>query len=557
MPENISDLTKSTNIADHLRTMAKMQPYKKAVVAFAGRNHDGLARYVHLTLRQLDKESDCLAHGLEAAGISQGMRTVLMVTPGLDFIAITFAMFKAGVVPVVVDPGMGIKPMLRCLEVSRPEAFIGVPRAHLMRKIYPKYFRTVRKWVTVGRRWFWGGLTVDDLRYRPWRQYPLAEVKPDETAAVLFTTGSTGPAKGVLYTHTAFDAQVRHIRSRFEITADESDLPTFPLFALFDPAMGMTAVIPDMDPTQPARAQPQKLIEAISNHGVSNMFASPALLRRLGAYCNQKNIKLPSLKRIISAGAPVTPAILARFTSVLDKDAEIFTPYGATEAMPVLAIGSREILAETAKLTEKGYGICVGRPVRGIDVKVIAIYDDPIREWSEELVAPNGDIGEICVRGDVVTQGYFESPMDDLLAKIKSEDGGVWHRMGDLGWKDSRGRIWFCGRKSHRVVTPHETLFTIPCEAIFNNHPNVFRSALVGLGDPPEQTPVIIIELDPDQEHNGESQIRKELLELAALSPQTRDIDTILFHHGFPVDVRHNSKIFREKLAVWALKELE
>ncbi len=556
MSENLSDLKNITNIAGHLSRMAKILPYKKAVVSPAGRNEDGLARYIHLTLRQLDKESDCLAHGLEAAGVTRGMRTVLMVTPGLEFIALTFALFKAGVVPVIVDPGMGLQPMLQCLRGCRPEVFIGIPRAHLMRKIFSKHFKTVRKFVTVGRRWFWGGLKLDDLRYRPWKPYPLAQVQNNETAAVLFTTGSTGPAKGVVYTHATFDAQVRHIRSRFEISSDEIDLPTFPLFALFDPAMGMTAVIPDMDPTQPAKAEPQELVEAISNHGVTNMFASPALLRHLGAYSNHKNIKLPSLKRIISAGAPVSPGILDSFTSVLDKDAEIFTPYGATEAMPVLAIGSKEILAETAKLTVKGYGICVGRPIKGIEVKIISIYDDPIRIWSDDLVLPYGEIGEITVKGDVVTRSYFENPVEDLLAKIKSGDT-VWHRMGDLGWQDKHGRIWFCGRKSHRVVTAQETLFTIPSESIFNNHPNVFRSALVGIGDPPEQKPVIIIELEPNQDHNGKSQIRQELLELAALNVQTRDIDTILFHDGFPVDVRHNSKIFREKLAVWASKQLE
>jgi len=556
MSENSSDLSNITNIAGHLRRMARMLPYKKAVVAPAGRNEDGLARYIHLTLRQLDKESDCLAHGLEAVGITREMRTVLMVTPGLDFIALTFALFKAGIIPVIVDPGMGIRPMLRCLKVSRPEVFIGIPRAHLMRKIYPKHFQTVRKWVTVGRRWFWGGLKLDDLRYRPWKPYPLVQVQNNATAAILFTSGSTGPAKGVIYTHATFDAQVRHIRSRFEISSDETDLPTFPLFALFDPAMGMTAVIPDMNPTQPAKAEPQKLVEAISNHGVTNMFASPALLRRLGDYSKNKNIKLPSLRRIISAGAPVTPDIIDKFTSVLNKDTEIFTPYGATEAMPVIVIGSKEILAQTAQLTEKGYGICVGRPLKGIGVKIISIYDDPIRIWSDDLVLPNGEIGEITVRGDVVTQAYFENPMDNLLAKIKTGDT-VWHRMGDLGWQDNQGRIWFCGRKNHRVVTSQETLFTIPCEAIFNNHLNVFRSALVGIGDPPEQTPVIIIELEPNHDHSDESQIRQELLELATLNVQTENINTILFHKSFPVDVRHNSKIFREKLAVWASKQLE
>ncbi len=314
-------------------------------------------------------------------------------------------------------------------------------------------------------------------------------------AAILFTTGSTGPAKGAVYSHGNFDAQLKQIQTHLNMSSDEVDLSTFPLFALFYPALGITSVIPEMDPTRPARVNPERIIEAVDNQGVTNMFASPALLNRVGRYGRQKGVKLPSLKRVISAGAPVSADNIERFSALLSDDAEIHTPYGATEAVPIISIKSREILKETRQLSEKGDGICIGRPINNIDIQIIKISDDPIDTWSNDLTVARGEIGEITVKGALVSRRYFENPAADAQAKIKEGDE-IRHRMGDLGWMDEKGRIWFCGRKSHRVISAEETLFTIPCEAIFNNHPLVFRSALVGVGPRPRQRPVIVVELE-------------------------------------------------------------
>ena len=546
----------SVNVAHYLRTMARVQPYRRAVVYPAGHDHNGRVAYSHLTFRQLDRESDCFAHGLMKAGVTKGTRTIVMLKPSLEFFALTFAMFKVGAVPVMVDPGMGVRRMLSCLSESRARALIGIPAAHALRTLCPGYFKKIQISITVGRRWFWSGLTLKDIRTLPWQPFAIANTAKDELAAILFTTGSTGPAKGALYTHGIFDAQVRYIKAQFAISPDEIDLPTFPLFALFDPALGMTAVIPAMNPTRPADVNPQKIIEAIVNQGVTNMFASPALLDRVGRYGKEKGIRLPSLKRVISAGAPAAPANIERFSSMLEGEGEIHTGYGATEAMPVSSFGSNEILAETADLSRRGYGMCVGRPIQGIKLKIIKISDDPIAHWSEELVVEDGDIGEIVVQGDIVTSGYYKRPDQDKLSKI-ADNERVWHRMGDLGWQDNKGRIWFCGRKSHRVTTSDGTLFTIPCEAVFNNHAAVFRSALVGIGVSPHQQPVVCIELEPDYKGADFDIIVQELIAMAQDNPLTEKLDTFLLHPGFPVDVRHNSKIFREKLAVWADRKLK
>jgi olefin beta-lactone synthetase len=539
------------NIAYRLRESAQRMPYKRAVVCPAGRDRSGRVAYAHLTFEQLDRESDSLAAGLVAIGIQRGTKTVLMVKPGIDFFVLIFAMFKCGAVPVVVDPGMGIGRMLRCLASTQPEAFIGLPLAHLLRVCFPRYFRSVLVNVTVGRRIMGGGASLEKLYVRPWQAFAMAPTTVDETAAILFTTGSTGPAKGVIYTHGNFDAQIQQIQGHFHIGEDEIDLPTFPLFALFDPALGMTAVIPDMDPRKPALVDPEKIIEPILNQGVTNMFASPALLNRVGAFGRKRQVKLPSLRRVVSAGAPVAPANIEQFATMLGDTSEIHTPYGATEAVPVVSLGSHEILNETRALSEQGYGMCVGRPLRDTEVRIIRIADDPIPRWSDDLSLPDGDIGEIVVCGALVTRRYFRNEAANAQSKIQDGDT-FWHRMGDLGWRDSKNRIWFCGRKSHRVTTSKGDMFTIPCEAIFNNHPGVFRSALVGVGAPGRQTPVICIERTPAGRKIKKQALLAELQELAGTSPLTRAIRNFLVHPGFPVDIRHNSKIFRERLAVWA-----
>ena len=544
------------NVSSYLTRMAIAQPYQRAVVYPAGRDRNGRVAYAHLTFRQLDRESDRLAHGLVKAGLTRGTRTILMVKPSLEFLALVFAMFKCGAVPVVVDPGMGIRRMVGCFKESRPTAFIGIPLAHVIRTLFPKDFQTVKTWITVGRRWFWRGLTLSQIRRTPGKRFAAAKTRRDEMAAILFTTGSTGPAKGAIYTHGNFEAQIHHIRSRFNIEPGEIDLPTFPLYALFDPALGMTAVIPDMDPTRPAHVDPRKIINAIFDHGVTNLPASPALLHRVGSFGKQFGIKLPSLKRVITTGAPISPDNIEQFSSLLVGDAEIHPGYGATEAMPVASIGSHEILSDTRPLTEQGYGVCVGQPVEHIEVRIIKINDGSIPEWSDDLPVKEGDVGEITVKGDMVTTQYFDKPLADKLAKIK-DNNDIWHRMGDLGWMDQKGRIWFCGRKTHRVITADGTLFTIPCESLFNKHPRVFRSALVGVGPSGRQEPVICIELHKSNDGKNRGHLENELLKIAADNDLTKNIKTILFHKSFPVDIRHNSKIFREKLALWAEKKIK
>jgi acyl-CoA synthetase (AMP-forming)/AMP-acid ligase II len=547
------------NIAAYLPKMAEKQPHKPAVSFPTGRDKNGRIRYTHYTFRQLDFESDLIARGLDQVGVKRGVRTALMIKPSLEFFALTFAVFKVGAVPVLVDPGIGIRNLKSCLEQAEPEAFIGIPQAHMARAVLGWGRKTIRTRITVGKRLFWRGITLDRIRILGRSVSPrhMARTQKDEMAAILFTSGSTGPPRGAVYTHGNFAAQVESIRNTYHIEPGEIDLPTFPLFALFGPALGMAIVIPDMDPTRPAHVDPRKIIEAIQDFGITNMFGSPALIDRVGRYGQKRGVKLPTLRRVIAAGAPMPPAVLARFCAMLSPEAQVHTGYGATEAMPVSSIGSHEILNNTRYETDAGKGVCVGKPVDGMRVSVVPITDSPIPLWNDSLTLPVGEVGEIAVKGPVATRAYYKQESATRLAKIyEKNQKGFWHRMGDLGALDEQGRLWFFGRKFHRVITPSGTHFTIACEGVFNTHPKVFRTALTGVKIGGVVRPILCVELEGHPKNPDREAIRRELLELGALKPHTKEIKTILFHDGFPVDIRHNAKIYRDRLGVWASRQL-
>jgi acyl-CoA synthetase (AMP-forming)/AMP-acid ligase II len=503
-----------------------------------------------------------------------------MVRFGIEFVSLVFAAFKTGAVIVLIDPGMGLSQVLNCLEDTEPEGFLAIPPVHAVRLWNHRRFRQSRHHLTVGRRWFWNGPTYRELAKAPWQPFETAIIQETDPAAVIFTSGSTGPAKGVIYEHGMFNAQVDLIRDQYAIEPGGIDLSGFPLFGLFNAAMGTTTIIPPMNPSKPAKANPARIVEVMQDQAITQSFGSPALWNRVTRYCEDRQIQLKSIRRVFSAGAAVPVSLLERLQRVVVSTptcpspecptaaatpADINTPYGATEALPVCTISAREVIEHTAERTRTGAGTCVGRPFPGVRVKIIEITDSPIHTLSTVRELPMGQIGEIIVQGPSVTRHYLRRPDADAMAKISEPaeradpDAPVpfWHRMGDVGYLDDQERLWYCGRKSHIVSTSKGHLYTEPCEAIFNEHPRVFRSALVGIGRRGDQTPVIIVEPVQGQfpRRSGDRQkFSSELQKLATDNPLTLDIQTVLFHQSLPVDVRHNSKINRERLAAWAAK---
>jgi len=546
----------STNVAARLVATAKRMPEAVAIVEPAGRGKR--RKYRTISFRELDRDSDVLAGGLRELGIAPGMRVALLVRPGIDFIALVFALFKIGAVAILIDPGMGRRRLVSCLSAVRPEGFIAIPVAQAVRRLLRSRFPLAQYNVTVGRRLFWGGPTLEQLRRKSWAGPEMADTDADTPAAIIFTTGSTGPAKGVLYCHGNFNRQVDELREQYAILPGEIDLAAFPLFALFNCALGVTTVIPDMDASRPARVNPRRIVEVVDDWHVTQAFGSPAIWDRVGRYCSAQRVRLGSLRRVLSAGAPVPPEVLARMKACMPDDGQVHTPYGATEALPVASIEAGEVLAETQFRWRTGSGTCVGRRFPGIQWMVIRPVDGPIAQRTHIEPCRSGEIGELIVRGPVVTREYVTRTDANRLAKI--HDGETfWHRMGDLGYLDDQERFWFCGRMAHRVLTARGPMNTIPCEAIFNQHPAIARSALVGIGPPGSQTPVIVCQPKPGEMPRRSSRRQQLVAELRALAEQhehTQAIRLFLFHRAFPVDIRHNAKIFREKLAVWASRRL-
>lgn len=509
--------------------------------------------YQQWTFKELHANSELFAAALWREGVRPGQRVMLMVPPSMEFVCLTFALFKLGAVVILIDPGMGYRNLLRCIGGVRPDVLIGIPKAQVFARIFFNVFKTVRRRICVGSSLGLLGRSLQTIcREAVGGKQDFPAAGSEDLAAIIFTTGSTGPPKGVQYTHGVFHAQLDIIRNYYRIMPGDVDQPAFPLFALFSTALGAKAVIPEMDPARPARVDPEKFVRTIIDHQVTYSFGSPAIWNVVSRYCLARQIVLP-VRKILMAGAPVPGDLIDRVRRIMPKDGEIHTPYGATECLPITSMAGREILEQTWEQTRQGRGTCVGRPLPGIDIRVIKTVEGPVKTWQQAEVLGVGEVGEIVVKGSVVTRAYEQNEVENTLAKIVDRDG-VRHRMGDMGYFDDQGRLWFCGRKAHRVMVREGVMYTIPCEALFNEHPSVFRSALVGVGKPGAQEPVIIVELVPDAVQS--EGLLNELCELAGKNTLTSNIKTFLVHPAFPVDIRHNAKIFREKLAAWAADQL-
>ena len=276
--------------------------------------------YTQLTFKQTELLINQYARGFINIGIKKGDRVSLFVRPCLEFMPIIFALYKIGAVVVLIDPGMGREGLLSCIERIAPRALVAIPQAMAATVLFPAKFKSVEIKVTVGNRtWLWGGHRIEDIRSDDGSSLGETTTTREDEASILFTSGSTGPAKGVRYTHGVFDAQTRQIKQMYDIQAGEIDLPCFPLFGLFSLAMGMTVVVPDMDPTKPAQADPKLLMEAIEDQGVSTLFASPALLKPFVSWC-LKHQKFPQFTAFSLLVHPFPRSFTATFVKFFRKE---------------------------------------------------------------------------------------------------------------------------------------------------------------------------------------------------------------------------------------------
>lgn len=489
------------------------------------------------TFSELYSDTQNCAGILKKAGLRKGDKSLLFVQPGYDLVVLAFGIIHLGAIPIIIDPGMGIKSVLSCIRSTQPNFLIGLPIVSWLSKLFPRTFSSIRGQLKVRP-----GSFRKKLYSKDHVATAAVHTSSSDLAAIVFTSGSTGKPKGVRYLHKTFNAQVRTLKENFDMESGEIDLATLPIFALFNPALGITTVIPKMNPRKPALAKAEELVDAIQKFGVTSAFASPVIGKKIRDWCEQKKILLPSMKRIFLAGAPPGPELVEGLSKIL-TEGEVYIPYGATEALPVAFCMSKDIVLNR-KSIEHGAGSLLGSPINGVTLSTFPVSNGPFSFDVKEL--ERGEIGEICVSGDIVTDGYYQMPGASFDARFEY-NGRVFHRMGDLGYFDDSNQLRFLGRKAEQVITENGPLETERIEPIINSLDGVRRSALIGIGTGKIKEPCVVIELENEKldKQNLENSIRESVL---SLFPKLK-INRIFWEASIPVDVRHNAKIHRLNLS--------
>ena len=532
-----------------LRSAATAMPWVSAVTKVSFPRWRATPQYDTLDFGSLAARIDAYEHGLMEAGLRAAERVIMLVTPGADFLALSYAVMGRGAVPVFIDPGMGVDAVVACMREAEPSGFIGVPRAHLLRLKAGELFRSLRFSVVAGRFPPCGAMRLCDLR-RPSAAPPTPVPRGDaDPALVAFTSGATGRPKGVVFTNRMLSEQLAVFRGQFGFRGGDQDLPLLPVFSLFTAALGVGSIFPPLDPSRPLSLVPSQIIRVMRDLGNQTSFGSPALWSKIGEYCRQTGATLPQLRRVFMAGAPVSQTTIDLVKAACPQ-AESFTPYGATEALPVTIASADDLWQDRPVLAVTGeQGTPVGRAIDGVALRVVQpLTGQPVMPLVD---CPERVIGEIVVSGDTVSREYLRRPEATATSKIHDGDR-VWHRMGDMGYLDAAGHLYFCGRKAHVVSTPDRTFHSVPVENVFNRHPQVRRSALIEVAG----GPALAIEpaswpLTPQARQT----LAAELRAVGVGDPVTAAIRRFYFHQSFPVDARHNAKIFRDRLGAWAVAQ--
>lgn len=506
-------------------------------------------RYEHMSYRDLATLVHKYQRGLTELGVTPGDRVLMLVPAGVEFLALSYAVMGRGAIPIFIDPGIGRENLLKCIADAAPTVMIGSAKAQLLRWVGKAALKSVRLNILAADPIVGPGPNLGYLK--KFSSVPLAPVPAGEIGFIAFTSGATGVPKGVIFSDEMLAEQRRIFLGPLGLKPGSKDLPLLPIFSLYNLSVGVTSVFFPIDSSKPLTVEPDRVAKVIGDLGVTFSFGSPTLWKKIAEYCFRARIEFPTVERIFMAGAPVPGATLARVQGIIPNGIAL-TPYGATEALPVTVVNAQEILERPSYRAKGGEeGTYVGAPVVGVTVKVIKSVSGPIESIAEITELAPGEIGEVIVQGRNVSRLYLNRPIETAQAKIRDGDGW-WHRMGDMGYLDESGHLYFCGRKAHVVGAPERTYFSIPTEAVFNRFEKVRRSALVDLGN--GRAGIVV---EPEPHHWPEStgareSFLEELRAIGAKEPLTKDIVEFFFHPSFPVDARHNAKIYRDRLGLWA-----
>ncbi|MBI2732795.1 MAG: AMP-binding protein [Aquabacterium sp.] len=453
-------MTSEFNLYSLMQEQALRQPGRLAFAQARQRSKSGRFLYETRSYNQFLGEVDHTAACLRDAGVQRGCKTLMLIRPDLDLPVIVVALFKLGAVPVIIDPAMGLKRLLDCVRKVAPDAMIALPLVHALRPFVGDAFASIRLFVSTGKARLPATRRLLDIRQSKAPIGRAVSTQGSELAAIFFTSGSTGTPKGVEALHSTLGAQIAHFGTMCTGSEQDVELAAFPVATLISPCLGQTSVIPDMGSLHPGRCKPENLVQTIEDFGITSGFASPIVWERLSRHCVATGKQLPGIRRAFSGGAPIPYQMVERLGQVLPRGV-MHTPYGATEVTPISTIDAAEIERETARLSAVGYGVCVGRVVPGLEVRIIRTEDHALHRWQDVTELGEGKVGEIVVRGALVSPRYHNDPINTAQTKIEASEADqangaprFWHRTGDAGYFDKQGRLWFCGRIKH-IVQAH------------------------------------------------------------------------------------------------------
>ena len=451
------------------------------------------------------------AEALHRRGVRTGDRIAVLVSPSIDLIAVVYACWRIGAVAVIADRGLGLRGLKSAIRASRVKHVIGPVKAIAAARAL--------RWAPRASMIRLSALSRSP-RVSKLEDVSAPEPDADDSAAVLFTSGATGPAKGVRYTHRQLYAQRDALQKTYNIIPTDTFVAAFAPFALYGPALGIATGLADMDVTSPGTLTAVALDDACRRVGATMVFASPAALANVVRTASADVEHLGKVRLVMSAGAPV-PIKTLQEVSLLCPLAELHTPYGMTEILPVADVSLTDLIR-----IGTGHGVCVGKPVSGCDVRI------------------DHETSELLVSAPWMSAGYDSLWLTQHNARPVVSTGGhsvTWHRTGDVGHIDSEGNVWIEGRLVHVIHTSHGPIAPVPLEIAVEALPNVVRVAAVGVGPTDVQQIVIVVETLNKTEGPADGELTRAVR--TALAPLT--IASVWATKNLPVDIRHNSKIDR------------
>jgi len=545
------------NLFHYLTDAAQRTPERVAVYAPVKEVDPPATRHDSFTFGGLLEDAARAAAGLRALGVGQGDRVVLMIPVSLPLYTVVAALFRLGAIPVLMDPWMGIAKMAECVRRTDAAAFVGIPLAHALMSWRPGLRRLTRVLVG-GARWM-GEHRLDDMLARDPDPAAPADMGPDEPALITFTGGSTGRPKGLLRSHGTLDAQHRGTVDCMGVSAGDVHMQAFPNMVLSNIAAGATSVIPCYSQGHAAEADGAALARQARRFGVSGICGPPALLTRLADHCIARNAPLTQVRRIVVGGSAAGFRVLSRLERATRPGAAVVL-YGSSEAEPLATLRGGREFRRARRTLRGGGGLCVGRSPERMDMEIIAIppVDGPLRVGEAELrrrQLPPGRVGELLVRGEHVSTGYYRDPEAEAETKVRTGPGTIWHRLGDMGYLDPSGRVHLVGRINDAVEAGGRTAHPLTVEPVLDALAFVERAGIVGLDDGEGRSLVVAYQDRTAPRGADERRHRRDRI-LAACARVGVEVDRVVRLPSVPVDARHNGKVDHSRLEALCRRRL-